>query len=90
VLTEVGPVEVEVPRDRDGSGELLPAEEDVGCGLHQALSCDDALAVVTERALADEALKDGGLGLLRLQEQRIRAVPTEHPHVPGSRTDGRR
>src|SRR3954463_12730552 len=54
-----------------------PAEEDVARRLHEALTLDDALALVAELALVRERLEHRGACLLGLEEQRIGLVPAE-------------
>ena len=65
----------------------VPAEENVAGGLHQALPGDDALAAVGVLALADEAFQHRFLGFLRLQEQRVLVVSSEHQQNPGAGAD---
>ena len=62
--------------------DALPAEQDIGGGLHQSLPCDDPLAVVRVLALADEPLEHRGLSLLDLQEQGILIVDAEEERDP--------
>ena len=69
------------------SGDALPAEEDVAGCLHQPLAGHHPLPVVGVLALADEALQDRRLGLLRLQEQRVLAVAAEQQQDPGTGAD---
>ena len=64
-----------------------PTQEDVARSLHQPLSHDHALAVVVELAAPGELLEHRGLSLLHLQEQRVRAVPTEHQRDPRACAD---
>ena len=64
-----------------------PAEHDVAGGLRQSLALDDPLAVLGERALAQERLEHRCLRLLELQEQRVVLVAAEHQHDPGARAD---
>ncbi len=51
-----------------------PAEEDVAGGLQPTLAVDDPLAVAPGRTLAEEALIDRCLGLLRLEQERVAVV----------------
>src|SRR5262245_6580686 len=70
--------DVEVVRDALRVFLANPAEKDVGRSLDQALSLDDALAVVREGALSHVRLQHRGDGLLRLQEERVVVVSAEH------------
>ena len=74
-----------MPADAVGVGGLDPAEHDVAGGLREPLALDDALAVLGERALAQERLEHRRLRLLELQEQRIVVVAAEHQDDPGAR-----
>src|SRR5205823_5612840 len=71
----------------DAGADVLPAEEDVARGLHQALAGDDALSAIAVFALADELLQHGGLCFLDLQEQRVLIVAAEEERDPGARAD---
>ena len=62
--------------------DAVPSEEDVAGGLHEALPGDHALPGVVVLAAADELLEDRRLRFLRLQEQRVLAVTTEHQQDP--------
>ena len=61
---------------------VLPAQEDVAGGLHQALPGDDPLAVVGELALARVGLDHRPLRLLDLEEQRIVLVAADEQGHP--------
>ena len=65
-------------------GDPLPAEEDIGCGLHHPLPLDDALPVLLEPALAEERLEHRLLRLLELEEQRIGVVAAHEEQDPGA------
>ena len=66
---------------------MLPAEENIGVRLHQALAGYDAPAGVLVLALPDKSLEHGWLRLLDLQEQGIVEVDAEEEHDPGASAD---
>src|SRR5262249_51957349 len=73
-----------------GAGNALvtkPPEENVACGLHQALPLDHPLSVVRERALRQVWLEDRGFSLFCLEEERIVPVAAEHQHDPRPGSD---
>src|SRR5262249_57961453 len=64
-----------------------PAEHQAARGLHQALSLDDALAVVCELALAEEGLEHRCLVFLELQHERVVVVAADEERDPRPRAD---
>ena len=60
--------------------DALPAQEDVGRRLHQALPGHHPLAMVGVCARAQEPLEHRRLRLLDLQEQRVVVVAAEQQH----------
>src|SRR5204863_7057798 len=67
--------------------DMDPAEEDVACGLHEALADDDALAMIAKLARSQELLEHRRLRLLHLQEQGVLPVAPEQQPDPRPRTD---
>ena len=65
----------------------MPAEEDVAGGLHQPLADDDPLARVAVLAARLEPLQHRGLGLLRLQDERVVDVATDEQDDPAAGAD---
>ncbi len=57
-----------------------PPQEYITCGLHQALSHDDALPVVFISTFTCVGLQYGGTGLLELQQQRVILSRKEQPY----------
>ena len=75
-------------RSRGGPVEAVagePAEEDVARRLHQALTFDDALAVVVVQAPAEDRLEHRRLRFLQLEEERIAVVVADHQRDPRPR-----
>jgi hypothetical protein len=80
-VPELADIEVlGLPVDGD---DALPAEQDVGRGLHQPLAFDDALPVLIELACAQEGLEHRGLRLFELEKERVVLVAAEQEQDPG-------
>ena len=64
---------------------MQPAEKDVATGLHQPLTGDDPLAMVSKLARTEELLEHRRIRLLELEQQRVPPVEAEQQRNPGAR-----
>jgi hypothetical protein len=78
---------VEVAAPAVDAGRPLPAEEDVARGLHQPLADDDPLAGVAVLGRRVEPFQHRGLGLLRLQDERVVDVAAHEQDDPAAGAD---
>src|ERR1700733_1788815 len=85
-VPQLADVEVTLLPVQAGRDAMPPQEDVTGC-LHQPLARDHPLAHVGELAGAEEPAEHRLLGLLDLEEQRIRLITSEHQHDPAPRPD---